>query len=180
MARAVRICSLLAALAFSANMQAQDACYQGGHTSGKLGFSGVLEGEPFQGQFKEFSVRYCDGGDIEVRVATGSASVGNRDGDEALASAEFFHPAVWPQATWTGAATEADGTPRQISGTLTVRGIGRSVPVTLTLERKGEGLRMRGETTVERLDFDVGIGEFEDTSFIVNEVRVHFDLALER
>lgn len=180
MRQGLRICSLLAALAFAASVQAQDACYRGGSASGKLGFSGVLEGDPFEGEFREFSVRYCEAEGIEVRVATQSATVGNRDGDEAMASGEFFHPAVWPEATWIGGAAEADGKPRQVPGTLTIRGIRREVTVTLTAQRKGAGLRLRGETTIERLDFDVGIGEFEDTSFIVNEVRVHFDLELDR
>ncbi len=179
MNRGLRICALLAALAFDISVQAEEVCYRGDAGSGELVFSGVLEGDPFEGKFRKVSVRYCDGR-IEVSVATKSASVGNRDGDEAMASDEFFDPAVWPEATWTGDASGADGIPRRVSGMLTIRGISREVPVTLTVERNGEGLRMHGEATIMRLDFDVGIGEFKDTSFIINEVRVRFDFELKK
>lgn len=177
--RGLCICLSFAALSFGVNAQAEEVCYRGDARSGELEFSGTLEGERFEGKFSEVSVRYCDG-HIEVSVATKSASVGNRDGDEAMAGDEFFHPAVWPEATWTGDAPAPDGVRQRVSGTLTIRGISREAPVMLTVERRGEGLRLHGETTIRRLDFDVGIGEFEDTSFITNAIRVHFDFRLEK
>lgn len=179
MNRALRVCLSLVVLMFAANPKAEDGCYHGNAGSGELGFSGTLEGDPFEGKFSEVSVRYCDGR-IEVSVATASASVGNRDGDEAMAGVEFFHPEAWPEAMWIGDAAGIDGVARRISGTLTIRGIAREAPVTLTVERRGEDLRIHGGTTIRRLDFDVGIGEFEDTSFITNEIRVRFDFALKR
>lgn len=179
MQRVSRLCLSLAVLVSGASPYADDACYHGNAGSGVLAFSSVLEGEPFEGKFSKVSVRYC-GGRIEVSVATGSASVGNRDGDEAMAGNEFFHPEAWPEATWAGDAGEADGIPRRVHGRLTIRGIVRETPVTLTVERRGEGLRVHGGTAITRLDFDVGIGEFADTSFIENDVRVRFDFKLEK
>lgn len=172
------ICGLLAALAVSTSAWAGDDCYSGSVDTGELGFSGLMEGAPFRGGFEDFSVRYCPGGNIEVTVATQSASVGNRDGDRAMAGEEFFHPEAWPEATWLGEATETDGASPEVSGTLTIRGISREVPVNLTVEPNGKGLRMRGETTIARLDFEVGTGEFEDTSFIADEVSVRFNIEL--
>lgn len=172
------IYALFAALVITTSVQADDTCYRGSADTGELEFSGVMEGAPFRGGFEDFSVRYCSGQNIEVTVATQSASVGHRDGDRAMAGEEFFHPEAWPEATWIGAAAEADGETPEVPGTLTIRGISREVPVELTVEPNGDGLRMHGETTISRLDFDVGTGEFEDTSFIANEVRVRFDLEL--
>lgn len=179
-ARISRLCALLAALACCTGAQAREACWLGDAANGRLGFSGALEGEPFEGEFRQFSVRYCDGAGIEVRVNTKSATVGRRDGDDAMAGDEFFHPTAWPEATWTGDAPVTDGASHKIPGTLTIRGIALEVPITLAATLGDGGLRLQGETVIERLDFDVGIGEFEDTSFLANAVGVHFDLELKQ
>ena len=39
---------------------------------------------------------------------------------------------------------------------------------------------MRGGTTIRRLDYGVGQGEWGDTTLVGNEVRIRFELRLHR
>lgn len=66
-------------------------------------------------------------------------------------------------------------------GTLTLRGVARPVPVRFTFERLADGgARLTGSTTLSRLEFGVGQGEWTSTEWIGDAVEVSFDLRLSR
>jgi polyisoprenoid-binding protein YceI len=163
---------------------AEEVCYQADVDRSELGFSGEAEGNPFEGQFGAFSVSVCLVGDdltsasIDVRVETGSATVGNRQGDQALMDEELFYVEQFPEARWQSKTIECDGSDYRADGELTLRGISAAQPVYLQWSDTSSGHTLTGYAEILRLDYNVGIGEFEDTDFIRNRVDLEFVLEL--
>jgi polyisoprenoid-binding protein YceI len=65
------------------------------------------------------------------------------------------------------------------AGKLTLRDVTREVPVEFTCESGVNGTWLKGSATLERLDFGVGQGEWQDTTMVANEVAVRFEIKLE-
>ena len=72
----------------------------------------------------------------EVTIDMASVDSGSQARDDHLRSADFFDTARHPTATFSGHASEWQGTRGLLAGELTVRGITR--PVTLTAEYLGQ------------------------------------------
>ncbi|MFU8831683.1 MAG: YceI family protein [Wenzhouxiangella sp.] len=180
---AIRIAAIALALTVTLSANAGD-CYTADAESGELRFSGDVEGNAFQGHFRQFDVSLCMVGDdpstaeIRVSVATASATVGNRQGDEALKEDELFAVDRFPEAVWTSTELVAANDGWRAEGELDLRGMTASQPVELQLAGEDDGFRLTGTAEILRLDYQVGIGEFEDTDFIRNQISLTFDLIL--
>ncbi|TVQ42052.1 MAG: YceI family protein [Wenzhouxiangella sp.] len=175
---------VLLALGLIAVAAAEERCYHGNADSGELSFRGEADGNRFNGRFRSFEVRVCMSADepesarIEVTVETGSATVGNRQGDAALVDDELFAAERYPQAVWISEDLESHEDGYLATGELSLRGVSASQPVRLSFEPGDQTLGLSGGAEIMRLDYGVGQGEFEDPDFIRNRVDLSFDLAL--
>ena len=90
-------------------------------------------------------------------------------------TADTAHSGLTFSAVQAGARFEAQGK-------LTIRDVTRPVrlPFTFVVAADGRTARLSGGTTIQRLDFGVGQGEWNDTTWVGNAVDIHFDLALTR
>jgi len=185
MAKTLKWLAIMMALAAATAAMADENCYTADEESGELRFSGVAEGTPFRGQFGQFSVRLCLTDDdlstsaIEVKVKTGSADVGNRDGNQALKDDEFFAVDQFPEATWTSQAIEADGDRHVAEGELAIKSVSSTQSVTMVLDTDSDPWVLEGNAEIMRLDWNVGTGEFEDPDFIRDRVDLIFKLELQ-
>lgn len=179
---AFMIAGLTLALVDIAN--ADERCYRGNADSGELEFRGVAEGSRFTGRFRSFEVRLClneqdpETAKIEVKVETGSATVGNRQGDAALADEDLFAVERFPEAVWTSSGIEVQDDGFLAAGELRLRGVSASQPVSLLFEFGEGSLKLSGSAEILRLDYGVGQGEFDDPDFIRDRVDLGFDLVL--
>lgn len=159
-------------------------CYRSDAELGDLEFSGVAEGNAYQGEFGEFEVEIClEDHDlatarIEVRVRTGSASVGIRQGDEALLSEELLFADHYPEAAWISEDIIQTDDGYRADGELTLRDVSASQPVNLRLSRNNDVLMLLGDAEILRLEYGVGQGEFADPEFVDNRVELEFSLEL--
>ena len=143
-----------------------------------LAFATAYEGEVFSGHFGQFTTtvsfdpQHPEAAKLEVVIPLASAGTGNPDRDQALLGPDFFSVDKFPQARYsaTGFRAIGDGT-YAADGTLTLRGV--SQPVTLTFTwAGGANPVLTGKATVQRLDFEVGGGDWSDVSLIPNAVAV--------
>jgi polyisoprenoid-binding protein YceI len=157
--------------------------------SSSIEFTGTLAGGDFTGQFQRFiSAIAFDpanlaGSRFRVEIETGSASTADADRDAALAGSDFFATSRWPKATYEASQFAATGPGQyQALGKLTIRGIARDVPATFTFKPTPDGrsAMLSGRASVRRLDFGIGQGEWQDTKWLGDEVRVRFELALQK
>jgi len=157
--------------------------------SSSIEFTGTLAGGDFTGQFQRFVAAIAfdpanlAGSRFRVEIETGSANTADADRDVALAGGDFFATNRWPKATYEAsqfAATEPGQ--HEARGKLTIRGISRDVPVTFTFKPAADGRNaiLTGRASVRRLDFGIGQGEWQDTKWLGDEVRIRFDLTLHR
>jgi len=153
-------------------------------TKSTLGFSGTYQGEKFSGKFGKFdAVVTYDAANLaaskfDVSIDVTSARTGNNDYDEQLKGADFFDFSKFPKARFVTTAFRQDGAKVLADGTLTIRD--KSKPVTLDIKftESAGGATLDVSTTLKRLDFDVGGGDWKDTSVIANEVPVTAHLVL--
>jgi polyisoprenoid-binding protein YceI len=150
-------------------------------------FTGTLAGGDFTGKFQRFVAAVAfdpanlAGSRFRVEIETGSADTADADRDVALAGDEFFAVSRWPKATYEASQFAAAGPGQyQARGKLTIRGIAREVPVTFTFKPSaaGRSATLSGRASVRRLDFGIGQGEWQDTKWLGDDVRIRFELTL--
>ena len=149
-----------------------------------LGFSSSFQGESFSGNFTRFTpqIRFdpkrLTQARFDVSIDLASANTRNGERDDTLKTSDFFDVGKSPSARYTAASFKDLGNGRyQANGTLSLRGI--SKPVALVFSWKpGQSAVLSGEATVNRLDFNVGIGDWKDTGILPNAVKVKTVLVL--
>ncbi|MDM0023327.1 YceI family protein [Variovorax saccharolyticus] len=152
----------------------------------RLEFIARFETVPAPGVFKDFDVRArfdpqspADGRlDVLIRVA--GADMASADINKAIAGAEWFDVARYPQAEFH--ATEiARAAQRFVArGTLTLKGVQQPVEVPFEWTPAGEGATMVGEFVVKRAPFRIGTGEWAATDVIGPDVVIKFRVRLRK
>ena len=157
--------------------------------SSSIEFTGTLAGGDLTGQFQRFVAAIAfdpanlAGSRFRVEIETGSANTADADRDVALAGGDFFATGRWPMATYVASQFAATGPGQyEARGKLTIRGIARDVPVTFTFKPAADGRNaiLTGRASVRRLDFGIGQGEWQDTKWLGDEVRIRFELTLRK
>jgi len=143
-----------------------------------LSFASQYDGMVFTGRFPEFQTRFNFDPDdlgnarLEVTIPLASAVTGNSERDSTLKTADFFNIARFAEARYTATTFRDLGNGNYAAdGTLTIKGIEKPVTLTFTWE-SGTPAILTGHARVQRLDFDIGIGDWDDTKTIPNEVDI--------
>lgn len=149
-----------------------------------LGFTATFQGETFEGRFDKFeaTIRY-DPADpasslFDVTIDVASVATGDTDRDGALPDTEFFDTKQFPQARFVTTGFRQSGSEVIADGTLTLKGTSKPVSLAVAFAPTGTDATLEVTTTLKRLDFDIGSGEYADTSTIGNEVTVKGHLKL--
>ncbi|HXS73066.1 MAG TPA: YceI family protein [Rhodanobacteraceae bacterium] len=181
--KVTRIGALLLLLWASA-ASARDWKVDAAHST--LTFTGTYQGEKFEGRFKRFDARIAydpanlaqSKFDVDIDIA--SVDTANTERDQALPGKPFFDTAQFPRAHFvtTRFRKAADG--RVFAdGTLSLRGVSKPVTLAVTFAQAGNGGTLDVQTTLKRLDFGIGSGDWADTSMIGNAVMVRGHLLLQ-
>jgi polyisoprenoid-binding protein YceI len=153
-----------------------------------LEFTFMQAGAQNKGKFTRFPVSFdfepanLAGSRLEVTVEIGSLDTGDKERDDTLRSAELFAVAKFPQAHFAASQFVKTAGGFEALGKLTLRGVTRDVRVPFTFRTADEhGVAagyMSGKTSLRRLDFGVGQGDWKATDQVGNEVGVSFALRL--
>jgi polyisoprenoid-binding protein YceI len=150
-----------------------------------LTFTAKYQGEDFTGRFEKFdaAIRFDPASlatsRFDVRIPLATARTDNEERDEALLGADFFNAVAMPDARYeaTRFVKLKDGRYRA-EGMLTLRGVKKAVPLVFSWTG-GANPVLVGEATVNRLDFGVGTGDWDDVELIPNKVVVKTRLVLD-
>jgi polyisoprenoid-binding protein YceI len=155
----------------------------------RLTFSAEQAGARFEGRFArfepsiDFDVATPAAGRFVVTVDLASADTRDAERDETLRGRDFFDVARWPQARFESTGFTTAGAGRfEAQGRLTIRGVSHPVRLAFAFVPAADGrtAKLTGGTTIQRLDFGVGQGEWKDTTWVGNPVEIRFDLALQK
>lgn len=178
----------LAALALVAG-PAWSATWATDPAASKLTFVATQAGGEFEGRFRRFTpVIVFDAADLahsrfSVGIDATSAETGESERDNTLKGKDFFAVQQWSAARFESTAFRATAKGAfEATGRLTLRDVTREVrlPFTFKPAADGKSAVMTGGTTVKRLDFGVGQGEWQDTQWVGNDVRIRFELLLKK
>jgi polyisoprenoid-binding protein YceI len=154
----------------------------------QLTFHPRLAGGEFAGRFERFdaTIRFdpADLAHSSLRVVVDllGARTGDADRDAALQDSDFFQTTRWPRGTFVSTWIKSLGNGRfEAAGKLTLRDVTRDVRVQFRFDPaapSGGSARMTGSSTLRRLEFGVGQGDWRSTEWLDDAVRVEFDLLL--
>ena len=143
-------------------------------------------GSAITGEFTEYDGFLCldpadaGSGRLWLSVETASVTTDLPELDEALIGPMFFNSSRWSRATFESASMEKlDAEHRyRVTGRFTLRDASRTLEVPFTFVRDGDSAKLTGSATIDRLDYGVGQGQWRDTRWADNEVRLEFDIKL--
>jgi polyisoprenoid-binding protein YceI len=175
------ILALAAGIAFASNKWSMQP------TRSTLTFVGTQAGAKFEGSFRKFTAdisfdpRNLAGARFDVAVDLNSIDTQDKERDDTVKGPELFDTARYPQARYVADQfTSRGGAKFAANGKLTLRGVTKDVPLQFTFEPGADGAWLKGSTTIKRLDFGIGQGDWADTDAVGNEVEVRFALQLKQ
>jgi polyisoprenoid-binding protein YceI len=117
---------------------------------------------------------------LDVTIEMGSLDSGDQERDDTLRGADLFAVAKFKQAHFSAAQIVKTATGYEAVGKLTIRDVTRDARVPFAFRTASEAGAnvgyMTGKTTIRRLDFGVGQGDWKATDQVGNDVGVSFAL----
>lgn len=120
---------------------------------------------------------------LEVKINTRSLDTQDEDRDNLLRGSDLFYTDKYPQAQFSATHIIETETGFNAVGELSIRGTVRKTHLPFTLvetERNGNTVNhMVGKTTINRLDFGVGQGDWKSDAWVADEVTISYSLRLD-
>ena len=148
---------------------------------------------PVKGSFDDYQVDLVYDAEnpanssVEARIAVGSIDTGNADRDAHLRSGDFFEAEAHPYMTFRSTSVRETAPGRLVAtGPLTIKGVTREVELPINVlgiqDLPPEMQQMLGgvtrvasfqtQTTIDRRDFGVGVGNWAATLVVGGDVKI--------
>jgi polyisoprenoid-binding protein YceI len=163
---------------------ASAATYAADPASSRLEFTGVQAGAAFKGVFHQFAAAVdfdpaaLANAHIEVTIEVESVDSGDKDRDGTMRGADIFDVAHFPTAHYVTGSITRTATGYSAVGALTLRGVTKDVPIEFKFASAAAGATLTGTAELKRLDFGVGRGDWKNTDWVADAVKVTFSLNL--
>ncbi|MFM0321779.1 YceI family protein [Caballeronia glebae] len=138
---------------------------------------------PTDGKFNKFSAQIAfdpakpTAGTANITIDTGSYDLGDDDYNKQVRGAEWFDAGKYPSATFVSSAiAPAGGNKYNVTGKITIKGKSQTVTVPVTVTQQGATETFDGALPIKRTQFDVGTGEWKDTSIVADDVVIKFHI----
>jgi len=150
----------------------------------KLTFSFMQAGAENQGEFKQFATelnydeKNLAASSLKVTVQTGSFDTQDKDRNDTLAGAELLDSKKFPTAQYVASSLTRGAKGIEAIGKLTLHGVTKDLKVPLAIKTTATGVEISGVTTIRRLDYGVGQGDWKTTEWVGDEVKLQYKVAL--
>ncbi|SDB83738.1 YceI family protein [Paraburkholderia lycopersici] len=140
---------------------------------------------PVQGSFTKFGAQIDfdpakpAAGSARITVDTTSYDLGDATYNDSVRGPEWFDAKAFPQAAFASTSIVPTA-PNQyrVNGNLTIKGHTESVAVPVVLTQQGATQTFDGTLPIHRLVFNIGTGEWKDTSIVADEVLIKFHIVV--
>lgn len=136
---------------------------------------------PVEARFKTFTAQIDydaakpEAAKATVDIGTASMDLGDPEYNREVAKKEWFNTAQFPKATFVSTSIKPAGTDKlNVAGKLTIKGKTANVAFPLTVKAAGKQQVFEGQLPIKRLAFNIGEGEWKDTSMVADEVVIKF------
>ena len=177
----IRLLLLIVALLWSAAACA--GCWRPVPSPKSLTFTGSQGGAPFPGEFKSYTAQLClDDKDasknsLRVDVDLNSVDTGLDEMDAALKGDDFFDTAKTPKGSFVSDSVKLVSPGHYtVTGKLTLKGVTKTitVPFTWAPAPDGKQARLDAKTSLQRRDYGIGKGDWDDPQYVGLGVDVVF------
>lgn len=123
----------------------------------------------------DYDAAHPEAARAQVTVDTGSFDLGDAEYNREVTKKEWFNAAQFPKATFVSSSIKPAGAGKlTVSGKLTIKG--RTADVSFPVVSKVEAGRQvfEGQLPIRRSVFNIGEGEWKDTSIVADEVVIKF------
>ena len=118
---------------------------------------------------------------VKATIDLASVKTGEQDTEQALPGDDWFAAATHPTATYTATKfRHLAGNRYEATGTLSLRGVTKALPLSFALTIKGDVATMTGSAKIDRTVFGVGQGEWGSTSDVPALVSVTIAIIADR
>jgi polyisoprenoid-binding protein YceI len=138
-------------------------------------------GVPVEAKFKQFNAQIDydaakpAASKASVEIQTASLDLGDPDYNKEVTKKEWFNTAQFPKASFVSTAIAPAGAGKlNISGKLSMKGRSADVSFPLSVKTEGGKQVFEGQLPIKRLAFNIGEGEWKDTSMVADEVVIKF------
>lgn len=136
---------------------------------------------PVEAKFRNFSAQLDydqarpEAARATVDIDTASLDLGDPDMNREVAKKEWFNSAQFPKANFVSSSIKPAGPGKlNITGKLTIKGKSANVSFPLTVRAEGGKQLFEGTLPIRRLAYNIGDGEWKDTSMVADEVLIKF------
>lgn len=136
---------------------------------------------PVEAKFKKFSAQVDydaarpENGKAIVDIDTASLDLGDAEMNKEVAKKDWFNAAQYPKATFTSSSIKPNGAGKlTVAGKLAIKGKTLDVSFPLTVKAEGGKQVFEGTLPIKRLAFNIGEGEWKDTSMVADDVVIKF------
>ncbi len=141
-------------------------------------FSGEQAGAPFTGRWTDwqadirFDPEQLAASSAEVTIQTGAVSTDDAERDNTIRGIEFFDVANFTQATFTAVSYRETSQGYVAQGELLIKSVRLPLEFQFTVVESPSVTVLSGTATIDRLAFNVGTGDWQDTTWVGQHVAV--------
>lgn len=139
---------------------------------------------PVEAKFKKFTAQVDydaakpDAARASVDIDTASLDLGDPDMNREVTKKEWFNAAQFPKASFVSSAIKGAGPGKlTVAGKLTIKGKSTDVSFPLTVKTEAGKQVFEGSLPIRRLAYNIGEGEWKDTSMVADDVLIKFRVA---
>ena len=126
----------------------------------------------------DYDAAHPDKATARVDIDTASLDIGSPEYNKEIAKKEWFNSAQFPKASFVSTAIKPAGAGKlNVSGKLTIKGRTQDVSFPLSVKPEGGKQVFEGRLPIKRLAFNIGEGEWKDTSIVADDVVIKFRVA---
>jgi polyisoprenoid-binding protein YceI len=136
---------------------------------------------PVEAKFKKFNAQVDydaakpETAKASVDIDTASLDLGDPEMNKEVAKKDWFNSAQFPKASFVSSSIKPNGAGKlTVAGKLAIKGKSVDVNFPLTVKTEGGKQVFEGALPIKRLAFNIGEGEWKDTSMVADEVVIKF------
>lgn len=136
---------------------------------------------PVEARFKKFNAQIDfdnakpEASKANVDIDIPSFDLGDPQYNKEVLKKDWFNAAQFPKARFVSSAIKPGANGKfDVAGKLTIKGKTSDVRFPLSVKKEGANQVFEGTLPIKRLTFNIGEGEWEDTSMVDDEVVIKF------
>ncbi len=136
---------------------------------------------PIDAKFKQFNATIDydaakpDAAKASVDINIASFDLGDPEYNKEVTKKEWFNAAQFPKASFVSSTIKSAGAGKlTVTGKLTIKGKTTDVSFPLSVKAEGGKQIFDGALPIKRLAYNIGEGEWKDTSMVADEVVIKF------